>query len=216
MNDTIADLILVIISTLISILFYKKLEPVWLRFFTWFMLFTILVQIVGYIYSLDFKKSNHFIFNIYLLIQFLFYFGIFYKTFQTKKLKLLAILASIGFIVYSFSNFLYEPGFYTFDTSSNTLGSVLTIIFCLLYFVSLFKSEEFINYFKIPMFWISTGLLFFFVGNFMYLSFIDYIIKYNLDKSGSVYWFIMITLNLLLYSLFSIGFLSNHPWKKKT
>ncbi len=216
MIDTLIDLIPAIISMLISIILYKKLDPAWLRLFTWFMLFTILVQIAGYIYSFYLKKSNHYIFNIYLLVQFLFYFRIFYKTFQTKKLKLLTIWVSIGFTIYTLFNFFYKPGFYTFNTSANTLGSVLTIVFCLLYFVSLFNSDLFINYFKIPMFWIATGLLFFFAGNFMYLSFIDYIIKYNLDKSGSIYWFIMVTLNLLLYSLFSIGFLSNHPWKKKT
>ena len=135
-----------------------------------------------------------------------FYFAIFYKTFETKNLKLLVVSVSIGFTIYTLFNFFYKDGFFTFSSPANTLGSVLTILLCLLYFVTLFKSEEFINYFKIPMFWIATGLLFFFVGDFIYYSFIGYIIKYNLDKGGHIYLYIMVTLNLLLYCFFSIGF----------
>ena len=215
MINFIISLIPILTSLVISIILYKRLEPLWLRSFTWFMLFTVILSVAGYVYSFYFKKSNHFIFNIYLPFQFLFYFGIFYKTFQSKKLKLIIILVSIGFSIYTFSDFFDIIHFYTFNSLANTLGSILIIFFCLIYFVSLFKSEGIINYFKIPMFWIATGLLFFFVGNIIYLSFIDYIIMFNLDKSGSVYWFIMTTLDLLLYSFFSIGFLSNQAWRKK-
>jgi hypothetical protein len=209
-------LIPTIISLLISIIMYKKLNPVWLRLFTWFILFTILIQVVGYAYSHYYKKSNHFIFNVNLLFQYLFYFVIFYKTFEQKKIKLLILAGGICFVAYTLFNFIYKKGFYTYSTPSNTLGSILTILFCLLYFVSLFQAEEFINYFKLPMFWIATGLLFFFAGNFIYYSFIGYIIEHNLDKGGRIYWYIMVTLNLLLYCFFSIGFLSNQAWNKKT
>jgi len=171
---------------------------------------------VGYVYSFDFKSGNHFIFNIYLLIQFLFYFAFFYKTFQTKKLKRFTLLMSTCFLVYLLISFIFLNGFHTFNSLGFTIGSVLTILFCLLYFGSLFNAEGFINYFKIPMFWIATGILFFFVGNFIYLSFLNYILENNLDNGGNIYEFIIITLNLLLYCFFSIGFLSNQTWKKRT
>ncbi|MDQ2718565.1 MAG: hypothetical protein M3Z26_02205 [Bacteroidota bacterium] len=216
MIDLIIDLIPILISLFISIILYKRLNPPWLRAFTWFLIFCIIISSTGYAYSFYLKKNNHFIFNIYLLVQYLFYFGIFYKTFQAKKLKKLTILVSCGFTIYLLFDFFFADGFYTFNSSAYTLGSVLTILFCLIYFGTLFKSDGFINYFRIPMFWIATGILFFFVGNFIYLSFINYILINNLDKEGNIYRFIMGTLNLLLYCLFSIGFLSNQTWKKKT
>lgn len=212
----IIGLIPVLISLLISIIFYKRLKPSWLRLFTWFLLFSMLISITGYFYSFYLKTGNHFIFNLYLLVQFLFYFGIFYKTFQTKKLKTFTLFVSICFLIYLLINFIFLDGFHTFNSLAFTIGSVLTILFCLLYFGALFNADGFINYFKIPMFWIATGILFFFVGNFLYLSFLNYILENNLDSGGNIYEVIIITLNLLLYCFFSIGFLSNQSWKKRT
>lgn len=212
----ILGLIPAVISLLISIIFYKSLKPSWLRLFTWFLLFSFLISIAGYFYSFYLKKGNHFIFNIYLLVQFIFYFGIFYKTFQAKKLKAFTLVASISFLIYLLISFIFLNGFHRFNSLGFTIGSVLTILFCLLYFGTLFKADGLINYFKIPMFWIATGILFFFVGNFLYLSFLNYILENNLDSEGNIYDFIIITLNLLLYCFFSIGFLSNQVWKKRT
>jgi len=212
----IIGLIPVLISLLISIIFYKRLKPSWLRLFTWFLLFSMLISITGYFYSFYLKTGNHFIFNLYLLVQFLFYFGIFYKTFQTKKLKTFTLFVSICFLIYLLISFIFLDGFHTFNSLAFTIGSVLTILFCLLYFGALFNADGFINYFKIPMFWIATGILFFFVGNFLYLSFLNYILENNLDSGGNIYEVIIITLNLLLYCFFSIGFLSNQTWKKRT
>ena len=208
-----------LISLVISIVLYKRLRPKWMRLFTWFMLFSEIVSIAGYQYSATFKASNHFIFNMFLLVQFMFFFGIFYKSFQSKQLKKLAFAVSVGFLIFTILSFLSvfkKEGFYVFNSTVYMVGSFLTILFCLLFFVSLFKSEGIINYFQIPMFWIATGLLFYFVGNFVYLGFIDYIIANNLDKEGAIYRFITFTLSLLLYTLFTIGFLSNQTLKTKT
>jgi hypothetical protein len=103
----IIGLIPVLISLLISIIFYKRLKPSWLRLFTWFLLFSMLISITGYFYSFYLKRGNHFILNIYLLVQFLFYFGIFYKTFQTKKLKTFTLFVSICLsVLFSSTNFI--------------------------------------------------------------------------------------------------------------
>jgi len=65
------------------------------------------------------------------------------------------------------------------------------------------------------MFWISTGFLFYFVGNFIYLSLLNYIVKENFDPSGNINFYVSNTLSLFLYGLISFGFLSNQPWKKE-
>lgn len=208
-----------LISLVVSIVLYKRLRPKWMRLFTWFMLFSEIVSILGYQYSDTFKTSNHFIFNLYLPIQFIFFFAIFFKSFQSKQLKKLTVALSIAFLIFAILSFLSvfkKDGFYVFNSTVYLIGSLLTILLCLLFFVSLFKSEGIINYFQIPMFWIATGLLFYFVGNSVYLGVIDYIIAHNLDKEGAIYRFITFTLSLLLYTLFTIGFLSNQTLKTKT
>lgn len=212
MINFIAGYITLFVSIGVSIFFYKRLQPKWLRLFTWFLIFTLLIQLTGIAYSFYTKKSNHFIFNFYILIQFLFYFFLFYKTFEKQNLKIIIQLMAVLFVTYYFYNLFFGTGFFIFSTAGNTLGSILIIICCLLYFVSLFKSELILNYFRIPMFWIATGLLFYFVGNFIYLSLMGYIVKHNLDTAGNFY-VLLVTLNFLLYGLFTSGFLSNQLWK---
>ena len=195
-------------------IFYKGLRPKWLRLFLFFLFFSFVMDAGALIYSHYFKKSNHFIINSYLPVSFSFYFLIFYKTFETKKFKL---IASVSFFVYLLS-FLFDitfiNRFYYFNTYSYCVGSILIVLCCLLYFMWLFTSDGLINYFKIPMFWITMGLLFFYTGSLVLNSLVRYIIDNHLDPDGSIYQFIMVTLNVLLYGAFTISFICNQVWKK--
>lgn len=204
------------LSIIVCFVYYEKLRPRWLKFFAWFLLYLLIAQFAGHFYSTYTKKSNHFFVNSITLVEFLFYFFIFFKTFEKKYLKWLTLIMAFLFV----GSFLYHDffgaGFFIFDSLSNSVGSVFIIVCCFLYFYSLFRSELNLNYFRIPMFWISTGLLFFFTGSSIYESVLNYIVRNNLDPHGNFFMSIMITLNLLLYGLFTCGFLSNQIWKLRT
>lgn len=203
-------------SIVVGVFFYKRLNPCFLKFFVWFLVITLLVQLSAQAYSQVTKKSNHFIFNCYIFIQFIFYLFVFYKTFEKRKLKLLTMVMAAMFVVFYLYQTVFEIGIFTFVAESNTLGSILVIVCCLLYFVSLFQAEEVVNYFRIPMFWIATGLLFYFVGNFLYLGLVNYIVQHRLDSSGNIYLYFIVVLNLILYGLFTAALLSNQLWKNGT
>jgi hypothetical protein len=203
-----------LISLLAVIIFYKKLQPKWLRLFFYLLVFTLAVDVGAVLYSYYFKKSNHFIINIYLPVSFSFYFLIFSKTFETKKFKTIIYTAFIVYLLFFLYGIIFIEGLYYFNTYSYCLGSILIVMCCLLYFMRLFTSDRLMNYFTIPMFWISTGLLFFFVGNMVHMSLLRYIIDNHLDPAGHIYQFIMVTLNVLLYGSFTISFLCNQVWKK--
>lgn len=213
--DIIANITL-LINIAVAFYFYKMLEPRWLRLFAWFLIITLLTQAAGSLYSNYTYRSNHFIFNIYIGIEYLFYFFLFYRAFNNKKMKYLIVIFAMAFVVFYVANIFFGKGLFIFNTATYTLGSILTIISCLLYFVFLFLSNETINYFRMPMFWIATGLLFYYVGDSVYMSLLDYIVKNNIDNGGHVYAIITVILNLLLYVLFTFGFLSNRPWKRMT
>lgn len=204
-----------IIGIAVGISFYKKLDPAWLRFLVWFLIFTLLTQLAGFFYSYYYQKSNHFIFNIFIFIQFLFYFFLFYKAFEQPNLRSFVILMGIFFMIYFFYRIFSGSGLWVFQSDTNTTGSICVVICCLLYLVSLFNSDKVINYFRMPVFWIVTGLLFYFAGTIIYLGLVNYINKNNLDN-GAFYNLIMTTLDCLLYGLFTFGFISNQVWKRKT
>jgi len=214
MKTIIINSVPTLISLLAVIFFYKKLQPKWLQLFFYFLLYTLVTEIGAVLYSQYLRKSNHFIINIYLLINFSFYLLIFFKTFEKKSLKSFIRIAFILFILFYSFNILFIEGFYFFNIYSFCLGSIIIVSCSLLYFMELFSSDRIINYFTLPMFWISTGLLFFYVGNLLQISLLRYIINNRLDPDGRMYNFIMVTLNIILYGAFTLSFLCNQVWKK--
>lgn len=202
-------------SIIVSVAFYKKLRPRWLRYFPWYLIYTLLFEFAAWAYSHYTKKSNHFLININELIEFLFYLFIFYKAFERKYLKRFTIYLTAVLLLFSCYNFIFGAGIWIFSSLNESVGTIFIIVCCLVYFYSLFGSEMDLNYFRIPMFWISTGLLFYHVGTFIYICLLNYIVRNNLDPHGMYFRTIFITLNLLLYGLFTYGFLSNQIWKKE-
>jgi hypothetical protein len=205
----------ILVSLITCILRYKKLEPDWLRLFAYFLFLDFSVQIVGYLYSSILKRSNHFIFNILLIFEFGFYFFIFHKALYRTEFKLFVKLLSILFLLFAAYNLAFGESLYRFNQHTNSLGTLLLLITCLLYFAESFMSEFTINFFRTPMFWITTGLFFYYAGNGLYLSLLSYILKNNLDRGGEIYSKMTVGLNVLLYALFTIGFLCNWKWKKR-
>lgn len=200
-----------LICLLTAITFYKR-QPQWLRFFFYFLLITFIVDIGAALYSGYFKQSNHFIANIYLPISFTCYFLLFYKALETKKIKTIVFGCFIIYLLFVFYDIFFINGFYYFNSYSYSVGSILILLCCLLYLMWLFSSDSLINYFRIPMFWIATGLLFYFVGNLVQMSLFRYIL--SLDPGGTIYSVISVTLNVLLYGAVTIAFLCNQVWKK--
>ena len=213
-TNLIISIIPPLMCLLVAIFLYKKLHPKWLRLFIYFLLLTMAVEVIATFYSQYFKKSNHFIVNIYLPLSFGFYFSIFYKTFETKKNKIICSIACIIYLLFFVCDNTFIEGFYSFSSYSYSLGSILIVSCCLLYFMWLFTTDRVMNYFKIPMFWISTGLLFFFVGSLVEMSLLKYMLNNHMDIDGRIYQFIMTTLNVLLYGAFTISFLCNQVWRK--
>jgi hypothetical protein len=206
----------IFISFLASIMVYKKLEPKWLRLFPYYLIFTMLAQIGGYLYSHVTKRSNHFIFNIVLVIDCLFWVFVFSKSYKTAVLKKIAFIISSLFFAFAFYNISFGEGFFVYNSMTDNFGSILFIMFTFIYLGELFINKSKVNYFRIPMFWISTGLLFFNIGGMIYFSLFDYITLHQLDSDGKIYNMIMVTLNILMYGLFTIGFLGNrYLWKKE-
>lgn len=215
MKTIIIDLAPTLICLLVVIFFYKKLQPKWLQFFLYLLLFTLLVEIGSSLYSQYLKKSNHFIINIYLPVSFVFYFLLFRINLKTKKLKTFINIIILIYLLFCLLDIVFIEGLYFFNIYSFCLGSILIVLCCLLYFTHLFTENMLINYFRLPMFWIATGLMFFYVGNLVQISLLRYIITNNLDPGGHIYQVIMVTLNLVLYGAFIAGFLCNRPWKKE-
>lgn len=207
MREVIIGSIPLLVAFIVSLKRYKKLEPRWLRLFAWFLLGTFLIQTTGYYYSHIFKKSNHFIFNLYNLFDYGFYIFIFYQALQKPVLKRITSFIGIFFLLFYVYEIFILKQLFTYSSFTGNTGEFLTLCCCFLYLAELLMADRIIDFFVIPMFWITTGIMIAVIGDFLYLCFFDYIIKNNLDPDGSVYGVITMLLSIIEYMFFTIGFI---------
>jgi hypothetical protein len=96
---------------------------------------------------------------------------------------------------------------FNLNTKILVAGNILVIVMVFLYYVELLKLDIVFKPYKIPMFWISTGLLIFNAGELPYNLFFDYILKNRQDFKAILFTAINEKLVYILYSFISIGLL---------
>lgn len=214
MEDLIIGSIPLLVAIVASFFIYKQPEAGWLRLFSLFLIFTFIVQFAGYYYSKTSQKSNHFIFNAYTLIEYLFYFFLFYHTNELKKYKKFVVITVIVFIIVFIFKISIWGSFWVYNPLVNNVGELFTLCFCGMYFFQLLNSNKWINYFSLPMFWITTAIAFAIVADFVYLSFFNYIMNNKIGPNGLIYGIITTTSTTVECGIFTVAFICKKVWTK--
>ena len=153
------------------------------------------------------EDSNHWFYNIFTVIEFLTYTYIFSLAMKNAKMKSIMRWSIPIFLLIAVINIIFIQKFYKFHTISYRIGAVMIVVWCYLYFRQLLQSEEDIFLVGNPMFWISTGLLFFYLGFFVYMNAFDVIVYKKLNYNRDLWHGISYSLNTLLYCCFLIAIL---------
>jgi hypothetical protein len=192
----------------------RRLRPAVLKWFVPFLTLTLIVEITGLITS-RMNLKNLWMFNFFTCLEFLFYSYFYSKVLENPKWVRIIRVCMVIYPVLFLANIFWIEGFLRFHTITYRIGSVMIVTWCYLYFRQLMGSPGYISVFRNPVFWISTGLLFFYTGFFFYMS-AGYILLYaQLSISRIVWNAISDTLNTLLYTSYLIAFLCQAT-KKKT
>jgi len=212
MQDIIVGSFTLFIALIVSLVFYGNAEPRWFRVFTWFMLAKVFTKVSAYVYWRFTGKSDHFILNTFILIEYGFYAFFCYKAVVMPVYKQ-SIAIAAGLLTLSWI-MLVPRDYFHYNSVERILGILFSFFCCAIYIAELLITDEVIDFFTTPMFWIVTGIMFANLGMFLYFSFFDYIIKNNLDSEGTFY---IITENLtdnVQFFFFIMAFLCKRIWKK--
>lgn len=207
------SLIIEVICFLASLaLFFQASVPRYLKTFPFFLLLTIIIEIIG---DLLVKKKIDSIpmYNVFTTFEFIFYLYILRSIIYKIKVKriIVSLMAIYPVLVLINVMFIQKN---TLHTNTYSLGCLLIVGACIYYFYEIFQTTHSVNLVKEPAFWICSALLFFYtcsfplVGLWNHLYGLPRIILKNLAA-------VMQFLNVLLYSLFSIAFLCRIRIQKK-
>ena len=203
-------IICLFISILILIIGKAKAH---LKFFAILMLVTATIEI-GSHYTIfpTIQKSNHWIFNVETIFEFYFFSYFFYKILKHKISRKLIKIFVFAYPVILVISFFTIQKWYYFHTYTYILGVFYLVILCLLYFHELYTDNEFKKLSTSPEFYIVTGLLIFTAGQLPYMILINYLNTHYLKVSSFFRLYILGTLNIVMYTMFSIGLL----WSTRT
>ncbi len=204
------DFFFELFSLVIAIFCYHSLKQTKLVYFIPFLLLTVIVEFVGYLSIIyEVRSRNYWIYNIFNLVEFIFYAYLFASHFQLKFLRLLAYAFMPVLILCSSLNYTYIQGSENFHTYTLLLGSFFMVFFCCCFFYEWVLPEQITqNLIRQPFFWICVGLLLFYLGSVIINALFEYLRSSDMIREGKrIYVFINRSLNIILYTSFSISFL---------
>lgn len=203
----------IVLSLLISLgTIFRRENVSYLRLFTPFLLVTTIVEIIG-VYMEVRRQNNTILYNLFSIVEFLFYFFVLHGIIQSKLAKRVIFHISWIYVLLVAGNMIFVQKIFVFHTMTYSLGCLLTAAVSIYYFLELFQLPHSVNLARQPAFWICSGLLFYYACSFPLFAFANfisswpYVIVKNLETLINV-------LNILLYSSFTIAFLCRVKTRK--
>ncbi len=195
-------------SLLASIFFYIQKRNKIPLYFIPFLFTTVTVELIGGWYRAK-GVSNYAMFNVFTTLEFVFYSFLFFRHFKQKVFKQVILFFVPLFIISVILNILFIQGFNkTFNSYTFLLGSFFIVIFCCCYFYESVLPENIdLQLAKQPFFWITSGLLIFYLGSVIINALFEYLRSNDLQAEGiRIYGIINHSLNVILYSSFCVAF----------
>lgn len=198
---------------MISLLvFLKRPVPPYLKFFpVYFFCALILGMRVEWLSNHNRYSTG--VSNVWGVIEFCYFFFIVHETIDNKKVRRMILFIILIFASFAYTNIYFIQKKVGFNSVNFTVGCFIIVSLCIYYFVELFQKTEFQPLFKLPSFWIVSGLLFNNVLSFPLFAldnFMETLTRANYDKYRVLFGNIDVINNIVVMLtsvLYSVGFL---------
>jgi len=192
--------------------FYKKYFKSYIKYFTLLLIAVASLELVVWILRYqNIKFENRYIYNIITTIQSLYYLTLYRKVVINKIYRNLVSGFISIFVISIVVNFIFiqklsfSGGFHSY---TYILGSIFLIVSISLFFVEILKSDKILYFKTYLMFWLSIGLFLF------HTAILPLMVIINVLQTGvSHFNTIFFTLNMMMYSCFTIGFVISREYK---
>jgi len=150
------------------------------------------------------NNNNLILYNISTTITFIFLFYIYHQYIKEKTSKRAILLFQISYIIVLLASSFYENYLTQLQSIPFLLGALLLMISIIFYYTELLRSEQSGQISKDLLFWISAGLLIYYIGKIPFRIVRDY---YANLKDYSILFILNIIFTIIMNSCFIIGFL---------
>jgi len=187
-------------TVLVALLKYKTHKQL---YFKYFVVYVLVLLGFEYLIANFFEKDNQSIYNIYTFFEFNLV-SLIYYTLNKEKPSRMVIQYLIGVFncVYFFSFYFLVLQNYTV-----TIGAIMVSVFMILYLKELLNSDKIIEYKREVSFWITIGMLFYYLGTIPFLALV-----YFIGLKGVFLFKIINIITIITHLCFIFGVL----WSRRT
>jgi hypothetical protein len=146
-----------------------------------YLLYTCLVDGLAAYYKYVLHQKNVWLYNPYIILSFAFYSWILITGMNSKLLRKWLYIIVGSFCVTTCAWYIGWGNPKAFISTILTTGSFLIIVLVLLFFYSMLQARQHNHVItEVPLFWIATGLLFFYIGISLSNAMYSYLSKVNI------------------------------------
>jgi len=186
---------------LVSILLLNNADRYWhtLRFYLGVVVLT--ESIAYYMVAVAKCPSNQWVYNLSILIEYGYGIWMLANLIQQKHIKYVALLFYLLFYgSYIFVYIGHKYSIESFFNISDTIGSELMIVLCMVYYYTLFHDEKYVKLLEEPLFWFITGYFIFYTTSVGADTFFQKLVSTTKIHSVSIRYLILKFLNPVLYA----------------
>lgn len=210
-----------LLSAIFSIKAFKKKWPQPFRAFTVLIFCTLCIELFALWWNLSlhatsfwhYQPTNMWVYNFYLLPQYLFYFYFFYKVLKSSRVKAAIVLLACIFISFALFNYWFLQGPFIANSYTIIFCYVSVVVLDIFLLNQLSKDDEVVELMKSPVLWMVAGMFIFHFCSLPCFIFLNYLNITNINLSLSFYYTIQL-LNIIMYSFYLISYLCNPIFPK--
>jgi hypothetical protein len=197
-----------LMAFIVALVQWPKMRGTPYSYFAPFLFFIVVYEFGSIRNWFSINHSNLWVTNITATIFFLFYAWFLIKQLKTLLFKKRMSAVIVFSLICSAINMAFFQGFWKLDTVTMLLQDVILIILCCMYFAELMHYTILpLSIIKLPGFWVTTGLLFFFTITFMFFASYAYMAYKKNYNYILLFWGIANASNAILYSCLAVAFL---------
>lgn len=206
----------ILIAFLVSLILYfvKGGVSFYLKLFPPFLLLSLFAEVYGNYLSWE-AMNNRLLYNIFTTVEYCFYLFILRELIRDQSIRKAMLAANFTYPVLALVNIFFVQGRNNFHSFTYSIGALLIVTGCVIYFLELFRRPTAVKLITLPPFWICSGLIFFYSVSFPLVAFSNFLQAWSPLILRNFYAILNI-LNIFLYTLFTIAFLCRIRARKYT
>ncbi|MFI5203524.1 MAG: hypothetical protein ACHQF2_03420 [Flavobacteriales bacterium] len=162
-----------------------------------------LFEIAGFILS-ELSINNLVLIHIFTIIEFASLTYLYFFLFTNRYIQIGIPVLSVAFALFAICYLVIYEAAYEMNPIPRSIEAIVLIVFSIGFFVKLLRDLQVDNLLRNTVFWINTGILIYFAGNFFLFIFSNYVLSQPMEHFYE-FWAMHSCLNIIFNGFLAYG-----------